>query len=86
MLCDLTTCCSLESAWLQRLNLKFDLPVSNLAFNIRLRRHLVVDKISRSFFNVMFMKDFKGMSVLRKAEAAAGWAWQKFIATSSNSL
>ena len=43
MLCDLTTCYSIASAWFQRLELKYDKPVSNFAFNFNLRRYTVDD-------------------------------------------
>jgi len=42
MLCDLTTCYSMESAWLQRLSLKYDQLLSHLACNINLRHYTEV--------------------------------------------
>jgi len=40
MLCDLTTCYSIKSAWCQRLELKCDEPLSSFAFNFNLRRYV----------------------------------------------
>ena len=39
ILCDPTTCYSIESAWFQCLKLKYDKPLSNLAFNVHMRRY-----------------------------------------------
>jgi len=44
MLCDLTTCYSCRRAWFQRLQLKHDKPLSNLAFNFNLRRYNLAAK------------------------------------------
>jgi len=40
ILCDLTTCYAIESAWFQRLKVKCDEPFSNFAFNFNLRRYI----------------------------------------------
>ena len=39
ILCDLTTCYSIEHAWFQRLKVKCDEPLSEFAFKIKLRRY-----------------------------------------------
>ena len=41
LLCDLTTCCSMEIARFQRLKLKHDEPLSTFAFNFNVRRYKV---------------------------------------------
>jgi len=43
ILCDLTTCYSIESACFQRLKLKYDKLLSNLAFNFNLRCYIKAD-------------------------------------------
>ena len=43
MLGDLTTCYSIESAWFQRLKLKYIKPLSEHAFNFKLRRYKQAD-------------------------------------------
>jgi hypothetical protein len=40
MLCDLTTCYSIESAWFQRLKLNFGELLSNLAVSFKMRRYI----------------------------------------------
>jgi hypothetical protein len=46
ILCDLTTCYSIESAWVQRLKLRYDELVSNFAFNFNLRRYSMIGRPS----------------------------------------
>jgi hypothetical protein len=57
MLCDLTTCYSIEIAWFQRLKLKYDKPLSNLAFDFNLRRYSKVD-MHPSSVNSQFGQQF----------------------------
>jgi len=45
ILCDLTTCYSSESTWLQRVKLKHDKLLSSLAYNCNLRRYMMAAKI-----------------------------------------
>jgi len=45
MLCNLTTCYAISSAWFQRLKLDYDKPLSNLAFNFNLRRYNAVSRL-----------------------------------------
>ena len=40
---DITTCYSVESAWFQRLKLKYGKTLSNLAFNPNLRRYVMAE-------------------------------------------
>ena len=42
MLCDLITCYSIESAWFQRLKLKYDKQLVSFAFSFNLRRYIKV--------------------------------------------
>ena len=44
ILCDLTTCFSVKSAWFQRLKLIYGKPLSNFAFNFNLRRYTMEDE------------------------------------------
>ena len=49
ILCDLTTCYSIESACFQRLKLKCDELLSNFAFNFNMRRYMAAMTWPASF-------------------------------------
>jgi hypothetical protein len=68
MHCDLTTCISIESAWVQHLKLKYDKLVANVAYKFNLRPYTKV-------FAPLLVDAGAGDSfVYFKASDAAGWA------------
>ena len=76
MLCDLTTCYSIESAWFQRLILKCDELLSNFSLKIKLRRYTTGSAI----FSIMITPPY-GISLepfrlwLLSMYSLAGKAW-----------
>jgi len=54
LLCDLTTCYCIESAWFHHLKLQCDEPLSNFAFKFNLRRYnmAVANAVGSNVFDI----------------------------------